>query len=105
MAAGTPVIASAYSGNLDFMDRDSALLVGGREIPIGPGHYYPAEGHWFDPNLDEAAALMRRVRVEPELRARLREAGPRSIRRFTAGRVGHLIERRLRELWVSGEVC
>ena len=36
MAAGTPVIATGYSGNLDFMLPGSALLVDATEIEIGP---------------------------------------------------------------------
>jgi glycosyltransferase involved in cell wall biosynthesis len=101
MAAGTPVIASAYSGNLDFMDERSALLVGGREIEIGPGQYYPANGHWFDPDIDEAATLMRRVRDDADLREQLSRNGRQAIARFSAGRTGQRIRTRLQEIWAA----
>jgi glycosyltransferase involved in cell wall biosynthesis len=101
MAAGTPVIASAYSGSLDFMDERSALLVGGREIEIGPGQYYPANGHWFDPDLDQAAGLMRLVHDDADLREQLSSAGRRAIARFSAGRTGERIRQRLQEVWTA----
>lgn len=62
MAAGKPVIATGYSGNLDFMPADSAHLVPYElsEIPEGC-HPYPAGDHWAEPDLDAAAEYMRTV--------------------------------------------
>lgn len=99
MAAGTPVIASAYSGNLDFMDASSALLVDVEVVEIGEGSFYPATGHWADPDLDQAAELMVRVRDDEALRARLAAAGPVALRPFTARRVGEIMRLRLEQLW------
>ena len=99
MAVGTTVIASRYSGNLDFTDDDSALLIDGEEIEIGPGHHYPPEGHWFAPDLAQAAAAMRRIAGDPALAERLAEAGRRSIGRFSAAHVGAVSGARLREVW------
>ena len=101
MAAGTPVIATRYSGNLDFMDDTSALLVDFREVEIGNGHFYPAEGHWAEPDLAHAAQLMRRIHGDPELATRLAAAGRRSIAEFSAPRAGDAAARRLRALWHS----
>ena len=41
MALGKPVIATAYSGNLDFMSADTAYLVGWSEgaVPAGCSPY------------------------------------------------------------------
>ena len=101
MAAGTPVIATGYSGNLDFMDERSALLVDFAEIAIGPGHHYPAHGHWADPDLDHAATLMRRVRDEPDLRVALADAGRRSIADHSVARAADAVARRLRAIRAS----
>ncbi|MDQ2679290.1 MAG: glycosyltransferase family 4 protein, partial [Actinomycetota bacterium] len=95
MALGTPVVATAYSGNLDFMDDDSALLVPATEILIGPGHLYPAEGSWADPDLDVAAAQLRRLHDDPALRARLAEAGPRALAPHGVESVGDVVSQRL----------
>ena len=95
MALGTPVVATAYSGNLDFMDDESALLVPAEEILIGPGHLYPAEGTWADPDLDVAAAHLRRLYDDPALRARLAQAGPRALAPHGVESVRDVVARRL----------
>ncbi len=60
MAAGKPVIATGFSGNLDFMDDANAYLVPYGLAEVGPGQEpYPAEAVWAEPDLDAAAALMR----------------------------------------------
>jgi glycosyltransferase involved in cell wall biosynthesis len=67
MAAGRPVIATGYSGNLDFMSDRTSYLVRHRVVPLprdfGP---YPAGFEWADPDLDHAAELMQRVVEHPE---------------------------------------
>ena len=61
MCLGKPVIATAYSGNLDFMTKSNSLLVDYRMVPIGSGaNPYPPDGLWAEPDVDHAAALMRR---------------------------------------------
>jgi glycosyltransferase involved in cell wall biosynthesis len=62
MWLGKPVIATGYSGNLDFMTPSNSHLVSNRLVPIGSGHDpYPAAGVWAQPDVDHASALMRDV--------------------------------------------
>ncbi|MDQ3506997.1 MAG: methyltransferase domain-containing protein [Actinomycetota bacterium] len=62
MHLGKPVIATAYSGNLDFMTDRNSYLVDYRLVPIGEGaEPYPASGEWAEPDVDHASRLMRRV--------------------------------------------
>ena len=62
MWAGKPVIATGYSGNLDFMNDDNSYLVDYRLVPIGSGNDpYPAAGTWAEPDSEHAARLMREV--------------------------------------------
>ncbi len=98
MALGTPVVATAYSGNLDFMDERSALLVPATEVLIGPGQLYPADGHWAEPDLDVAAAYLRGLRDDPGLGAQLVAAGHERLRAFDVATVGDVAARRLGEL-------
>jgi glycosyltransferase involved in cell wall biosynthesis/SAM-dependent methyltransferase len=78
MAFGKPAIATAYSGNLAFMDDESSYLVPYSEValdtPVGP---YPAGTVWANPDLDEAARVMRHVAENPD-EARERGAQGRS---------------------------
>ncbi len=62
MALGKPVIATRYSGNLDFMTDANSYLVDCTLTEIGPGCWpYPEQAHWAQVDLDHAARLMREV--------------------------------------------
>ncbi len=67
MAYGKPVIATAYSGNLEFMDEANSFLVPFRltTIPRRRGPYSAGE-QWADPDVDAAAKLMRYVYDHPD---------------------------------------
>ena len=67
MALGKPVIATGYSGNLDFMDDDTAYLVKWMpgSVPIGCAPYR-AGARWAEPDLEDAARLMRHVVEHPD---------------------------------------
>ncbi|MFH1329843.1 MAG: glycosyltransferase, partial [Actinomycetota bacterium] len=67
MALGKPTIATGYSGNLEFMNPQNSYLVGWHEgrVPADCRPY--REGaKWAEPDLEEAAALLRRVYESPE---------------------------------------
>jgi glycosyltransferase involved in cell wall biosynthesis len=82
MLLGKPVIATNYSGAADFMRADHSLPVGWTMVPVGPGNEpYPADGEWADPDLDQAAAHMRAVATDPELRRTLGERARAFVQR------------------------
>ncbi|MGB7051148.1 MAG: methyltransferase domain-containing protein [Acidimicrobiales bacterium] len=67
MALGKPVIATGYSGNLDFMNSETAYLVPWNPISVPPGcDPYPTSATWADPDLDVAAGLMQHVASRPD---------------------------------------
>ncbi|HVH34927.1 MAG TPA: glycosyltransferase, partial [Tahibacter sp.] len=62
MALGKPVIATAYSGNLQFMDADNSCLVPYRLVPVNEGEYPDwRDQHWAEPDVAAAAAHLRRL--------------------------------------------
>src|SRR6185503_9333255 len=69
MFLSKPVVATGYSGNLDFTRPDNSFLVGYRLCPVGAG-CEPYDSHclWADPNIDEAIQQMRAVFQNPEHR-------------------------------------
>jgi glycosyltransferase involved in cell wall biosynthesis len=74
MALGKPVIATRYSGNLDFMTDANSYLVDYTLTEIGPGCWpYPEEARWAQVDLGHAARLMREV-FEDQRAARARGA-------------------------------
>lgn len=75
MALGTPVIATAHSGNLDFMDDSCALMIPAVQAPVeDPQGAYEGQS-WAEPDLDAAAAALVRLRLDPALGRRLAAAG------------------------------
>lgn len=112
MTQGKPVVATGYSGNLDYMTEDNALLVPSRLVRIGPhGGPYPADGEWAEPDLDAAAAAMRRLVSEPALARRL---GDRAARDMASGYSPLPAGRMMREAllshadayrWARARVC
>jgi len=82
MAIGKPVIATAYSGNLDFMNERNCLLVDFEPTLVGPEcEIYPADGAWAAPSVAHAAQLMREIVSAPERAAALGERARADIAR------------------------
>jgi glycosyltransferase involved in cell wall biosynthesis len=81
MALGRPVIATGWSGNLDFMDEGNSILVPSRQVPVSdPQGIYAYKGEtWAEPDLDSAADALIRLRADKVLRKRLGEAARRRI--------------------------
>jgi glycosyltransferase involved in cell wall biosynthesis len=68
MSLGKPVIATAYSGNLDFMDSSNSCLVPYSLVEIGDGSTpYSSNSQWAEPNLEEASKFMSQLATHPEL--------------------------------------
>jgi SAM-dependent methyltransferase len=81
MALGRPVIATAYSGTLDFTTAQNSYLVDFELVPIGPGaDPYPPEGEWAQPSVEHAAQLMREVFADPTEAAERGRRGREDIR-------------------------
>lgn len=81
MALGTPVVTTGWSGNMDFMDAETALLVDYQLVPVKPGAYLYGEGqHWAEPDVAQASRLIEQVMDRPaEAKARA-ERARRNIR-------------------------
>lgn len=87
MARGKPVVATGWSGNLDFMTERNSILTGYRLIPAeDPQHTYNFPGQmWADADVDEAAAALRRLAGNLDLRHRLGAQAAADIRRLLSG--------------------
>ncbi len=100
MYFGKPVIATAYSGNLDFMTERNSYLVPYELTEIGPdADPYPPDKEWAEPDLDAAAALMREVFENPETAAQKGRRAAEDIRReHSPEAIGRQISRRIDEV-------
>ena len=86
-----PVIATAYSGNLDFTNSETAYLVNGTIIDVKAGEYPLWENQkWCDPDINELAFTMRRCREHPDEAALKAKAGKALLlERFSPSSVGN----------------
>ncbi len=72
MALGKPVIATGYSGNLDFMSSENSLLVPYSMVKVGPGSFpYEPESFWADPDLETAAGYMKNLFMDSDFKVNL----------------------------------
>jgi len=97
MAAGLPVVATGYSGNLDFMPPGSAELIPYTLTPIQRSEGdYRAGNLWAEPDLDAAASALRRLASEPAQGAALGERGRQAVQLLLApGRLAAVVQQRL----------
>jgi len=87
MYLGKPVIATGYSGNMEFMTPQNSYPVDYTLRPVGDdAGPYPASGEWAEPDVGHAARLMRHVFEDR------REAGERGRRAAEDLRRNHSAE-------------
>ena len=77
MLLGRPVVATGWSGNLEFMDAQSAVLVGYRLVPaVDPRGVVQAPGAvWAEADIAEAAGQLRRLADDAGVRRALGAQG------------------------------
>lgn len=81
MAWGKPVVVSAYSGNMQFTNARNAFLVPCSSTPIPPGaEPYPVGTPWAEPDLEVAAAHLRRIVENPAAAAAVGRRAAEDIR-------------------------
>lgn len=97
MSLGKPVIATGYSGNMEFMTPENSYLCSYTYRQIGPGSPpYPATSRWAEPDLREAANFMRRVyENQAEARTRGRRAAEEMRRLHSPEVAGNAIRERI----------
>ncbi|HEX4766820.1 MAG TPA: glycosyltransferase [Lichenihabitans sp.] len=100
MALGKPVIATGYSGNMEFMGEATAYPVRYTLTTTDrPNGDYAAGTTWAEPDIDHAAALMRAVRDDPAEALRRGQAASAHMRQhFSAAAVGARVGARLAEI-------
>jgi glycosyltransferase involved in cell wall biosynthesis len=97
MAFGKPVVATGYSANLEFMDETNSYLVPYELVDV-PGEWwaYVPGARWAEPDVQQAAKLMRLVYDDDSESQERGERGRADIlRRFALERTGQFISERL----------
>ncbi|MBQ6720529.1 MAG: glycosyltransferase family 4 protein, partial [Clostridia bacterium] len=67
MMLGTPCVATNWSANTEFMNEETACMVGYELVPVN-GEYPGDDGtmQWAEPDVQQAAEFLKRLREEPE---------------------------------------
>lgn len=100
MQLAKTVIATNYSGNVDYMNKNNSLLVGWKftEVPSGTLTYSSGE-MWVDPDVADAAAKMREVLDNRENALQLGLQAQQDVREwFNIDRVASKMKGRLNEV-------
>jgi len=99
MSYGKPVIATAYSGNLDFMNQENSCLVDYDLVKMNGNEYHGQQLRWADARVDHAASYMRRLYDDEVFRHTIARQGKFDIAsQFSPEIVGQRFRRRLEEL-------
>jgi glycosyltransferase involved in cell wall biosynthesis len=81
MLSGKPVIATAWSGNMDFMTVENSCLVDYKLVPVLAGEYLHYAGQrWAEPSVEHAASHMRRLVDDRSFAARMGKQAAQDIR-------------------------
>ncbi len=97
MALGKPVIATGYSGNLDFMNVNNSFLVKYKMIK----HEYdlsvlPKNNYWSDPDTDHAAELMNFIYENQSFAKEIGQKAKEDIQNyFSLEAIGNKMKKRL----------
>ena len=103
ISLGVPVIATGYSGNLDFMDEWNTWRVPCSMTQVGPGAGgYPGHALWAEPDLDAAVRMMREVHANPaEARNKAARARDHLLNAFNPQAAGTRMRQRLEDIWAE----
>jgi glycosyltransferase involved in cell wall biosynthesis len=86
--SGKPVIASGWSGHMDFLNPEDAVLVGGELAPIHPSSVWDniliKESLWFRPDIQQAANALAGVFMDYEtFHKKAKKLGKENFKKFS----------------------
>jgi glycosyltransferase involved in cell wall biosynthesis len=106
MRLGKPVVATAWSGNMSYMNHLNSCLVSFEFTGIGNSHFYSKEnlginGFWAEPDVNQAAAWLRKLADDAQFRLRLGSRASADAQRYhdQARKVDFVDE--LKAIWES----
>lgn len=102
MLYGKPVIATAYSGNADFMHPGWSFPVSYEDVPVNAGEYPFVEAgdaaRWADPSVADAARQMGLARQRAQQSGFADGVKAFAQQQFSIDRIGQLMKTRLQAL-------
>ena len=101
-----PVIATNYSGNLEFMNPQNSFLVNYEKVVVDSEIInYDKNTVWSNPDVSHAAALMKQVRANsPEVQLKCSEAQKTMLTEFSTAEIGNQIKLNLENIYNNYKV-
>jgi glycosyltransferase involved in cell wall biosynthesis len=98
MMAGRPLIATKWSGNLDFMNSKCVALVNADLVPLDdPDKVYSQKaGRWAEPRMDEAIRWLRTLAQNPDQRRHFADAAKATAMMELSGNAVQTLQRTVR---------
>ncbi|MBB6332004.1 glycosyltransferase involved in cell wall biosynthesis [Chryseobacterium sediminis] len=106
MYFGKPVIATGYSGNLQFMNAENSFLVNAEKVSYGSDDLnYDSNTIWSEPSLEEASIYLKKIyEGGDDVKAASDNARKTITSDFSLEGVGKLIRERSEELISEGKI-
>lgn len=96
MSLGKPVIATHFSGNLEFMNFKNSCLVDFIKVPVEKGAYLNTQNQmWAEPNIEDAAYWMLKVKENKVFREKIAKQAKIDMKHFTPKNQAAAILKRL----------
>lgn len=105
MRLGKPVVATAWSGNVDFMNEENSFPIGYKLVPVEEGQYSHTLGQrWAEASVDQAAECMRSLVYEAGLAKRIGDRARHDVgEKLSPQKVADSIIARLTQIQLSRE--
>ena len=100
MSLGVPVVATAWSSNVEFMPHDAACMVDCSLVPVNNRYQFDnGEMRWAEPDVHQAAGYLKRLKEDPAWREEMGKAGQAYIREHvTVAQCGGHMAKRMKEI-------
>ena len=100
MSLGKPVMATAYSGNMDFMNASNSVLVPYDLVSVGEDAYpYQSDSFWAQPDISFAANALRELSDDSERRMRIGNKARQDVTsEFTMEKTSDFVLTRVKQL-------
>ena len=106
MLLGTPVIATNWSANVDFMNSENSCPVSYELKQLGEDYFfYKAYQHWAEPDLDNAAEYMKKLFSDKSYRETLSKNAKKFIQKnFSVQKSAEKIKSRIDEIIQGNQI-
>lgn len=97
MSLGKPVVATGYSGNMDFMNESNSFPIPYEKVAVGDKAYpYLPSSTWAEPDIEETAKILKTLVTDANLKEIVGQKAKRDVNsNFTQIKAASFVNRRV----------